>query len=135
MICSRCRKWIHFFPRNKCECKPFTLINEKIARLAKVNNMHVEYERYTKEQLVEEAVRLVRVRISMVCEQERRQEECDVVLISVLDWWEEHQYDMYGGDRNVYDEDPDFVKHSKQLWVKRHGAEHPNNPNNWIWLR
>ncbi len=28
MICPKCNEWIYFYPKNKCKCKPFTVINE-----------------------------------------------------------------------------------------------------------
>jgi len=43
----------------------------------------------------------------------------DDLIKSVLAWWEDHQYDSVcdsdGDERNVYDEDPEFVVIAKKL--------------------
>ncbi len=40
------------------------------------------------------------------------------LIDSILDWWEEHQYDTRSSeseDWNLYDEEPEFVKIAKRL--------------------
>ena len=54
------------------------------------------------------------------------------LLISVLDWWDEHQFDESYPGRNAYDEDPEMVVMAKNEWSKMYGDE---NPNDWMWLR
>jgi len=53
-------------------------------------------------------------------------------LIQTLDWWEEHQFDTWGRDHDVYDDEPDFVTTAKELYTYFHGTA---NPKDWIWLR
>jgi hypothetical protein len=42
------------------------------------------------------------------------------LIVLVMEWWEEHQYDIQGddGDYNVYDEPPDCVKFAISLITK-----------------
>ena len=53
------------------------------------------------------------------------------LLTNILKWWEDAQFDTWGGDHNVYDEDPDFVVNAKALWVITFGD---HNPHEWTWL-
>lgn len=44
--------------------------------------------------------------------------EEDKLVQLILEWWEVHQFDVgFTGDdeRNIYDEDPEFVKEAKRL--------------------
>lgn len=43
------------------------------------------------------------------------------IIAAILEWWKDHQYDVTGdyGDRNVYNDDPEFVALAKQ-YVKDH---------------
>jgi predicted ATP-grasp superfamily ATP-dependent carboligase len=47
----------------------------------------------------------------------------DELIKSVLDWWEDHQYDTIacgdGDEDNVYHEDPSFVVIAKKLAAER----------------
>lgn len=37
------------------------------------------------------------------------------MLTSILSWWDERQFDVWGGDHNVYDDEPEFVTIAKSL--------------------
>tara|TARA_R110002020_G_scaffold330499_1_gene546128 strand:- start:9 stop:209 length:201 start_codon:yes stop_codon:yes gene_type:complete len=54
------------------------------------------------------------------------------LITEVLNWWEEHKFDVCDRDHNVYDEEPDFVTSAKDLWKHYKKDE---NPHDWVWLR
>jgi hypothetical protein len=53
------------------------------------------------------------------------------LLIQVLSWWEDAQYQEAYPGRNMYDEDPEMVLTAKALWLENFGNE---NPCNWAWI-
>jgi hypothetical protein len=50
----------------------------------------------------------------------------DKLIDAVLSWWQEHQYDSYAADdyeRELYWEEPEFVKIAKRLRTSAKGGK------------
>lgn len=47
-------------------------------------------------------------------------EELKLLVLSILEWWDLHEFDTTGeyGEYNVYDVDPEFVKIAQRLAEK-----------------